>query len=101
MQKTKLFVTASAVCFALACAALSEQKSESSAILYVAGLTDATGCVQSASAPQGNCSILNSGAQCTVFVQDGWGNWVNAPAYVSPLLNNLCLLPLRSIGSGQ
>jgi hypothetical protein len=95
MQKTKLLVTASAVCFALAGAAFSERQSESSAILYVAGLVGTSDCMPATATQESNCSILNGGAQCSVLVQDPWGNWTVANAYASPLLNNLCLLALR------
>jgi hypothetical protein len=95
MQKTKLLVTASAVCFALAGAMLSERQSQSSAILYIAGHTMTDECVQAKATNESYCSILNTGAQCTVIVVDSWGTPQFAPAYASPLLTNLCLLPLK------
>lgn len=97
MQKTKLFVTASAVCFALAGAALSERQSESSAaIIYAAGyLNDA--CLRATDVYPENCSILGGGAQCLVNVTDSWGTSTWVAGYGSPIIGNLCLLPLKRI----
>ena len=97
MQKTKLFVTASAVCFALAGAALSERQSESSAaLLYIGGwYNDA--CLPATATDPASCSLLGIGGQCRVLVTDSWGNseWVDG--WGSPVIGNLCLLPLKRL----
>lgn len=98
MQKTKLLVTASAICFAMVGATLSERQSQSSAIIYYAGRTDTGQCVMAEAPLEEGCSILNVlGIPCTVFVTDSWGTPQQVAAYQSPLLNNLCLLQLKRI----
>jgi len=96
MQKTKLFVTASAVCFALAGAAFSERQSESSAtLIYMAGYYN-NECLRGTESIPSSCSLLGTGPRCMVHVYDAWGNddWVLG--YASPLLGNLCLLELKA-----
>ena len=98
MQKTKLFVTASAVCFALAGAAFSEGKSESSAaLLYRAGFHPNQTCIQATASIPENCSILGGGLQCSVLIIDSWGGGYWVPGYGSPLVGNLCLLPIKEV----
>jgi len=93
MQKTKLFVTASAVCFALAGAALSERQSEAAALIRpVAYYNDA--CLTGIETYPSSCSLTGLGAQCLVHVRDSWGNDAWPIGYASPTVANLCILPL-------
>jgi len=97
MQKTKLFVTASAVCFALAGAAFSERQSESAALLIPAGKygIDKVCLAATDVYPPTGCSILGTGNRCLVYVTDSYGHsdWIDG--WGSPILLNLCLLELR------
>jgi hypothetical protein len=97
MQKTKLLVTASAVCFALVGATLSERQSQSAAIIYTAGRTTTGECVQASQTMPTSCSILGTGMQCVVLATDSWGTTAWVPGYASPILGNLCLLPLKEV----
>jgi len=95
MQKTKLFVTASAVCFALAGAALSERQSESAALITLAGRYNNVCYAATDVYPASGCSILGSGSRCMVYVTDSWGNSAWVDGWGSPLIGNLCLLELK------
>jgi hypothetical protein len=96
MKKIKFFVTASAVCFALAAAAFSEQKS-GPPTKYIAGKYGLNQVCLQASAvyPATGCSINNAGPRCMVYVTDSWGNsaWVDGSGSPSPAM--MCLFELR------
>jgi len=96
MQKIKLFVTASAVCFALAAAAFSERQS-APLVVHIAGkYGDNHVCYQATDVyPATGCSINNTGARCLVYVTDSWGHsdWVDG--WGSPYATLPCLYELR------
>jgi len=96
MQKTKLFVTASAVCFALAGAALSGNQSESSSAALIRPVGPfGTGCLSGIETSPASCSPKGEGIRCSVHLIDSWGNdvWVLAWGTPSPVVN-LCLFEL-------
>jgi len=97
MRKIKLFVTASAVCFALAATAFNE-RSSGPPTKYIAGRYGATHvCLQATDVyPPTGCSINNAGQRCWVYVTDSYGNsaWVDGCGSPSPA--NMCLFELKS-----
>ena len=98
MQKIKFFVTASAVCFALAAAAFSNRQSElsKSPPNYPGGrYNDA--CLPAVQTDPANCSFNGKGARCMVKVIDSWGNEVWLLGWSSPTPNNPCLLELKAV----
>jgi len=96
MQKIKLFVTASAVCFALAAAGFSEHSS-APPTKYIAGKYGSNHvCYQATDVyPATGCSINNPGTRCMVYVTDAWGHsdWVDGSGSPSPAM--MCLFELR------
>ena len=96
MQKIKFFVTASAVCFALAAAAFSEQKS-APPTKYIAGRYGTNQvCLQASNVyPATGCTINNNGTRCLVYVVDSWGNSAWVDGWGSPSPANMCLFELR------
>ena len=96
MKKTKLFVTASAVCFALAAAAFSERSSAPLTAFIAGKYGNDRVCLQATDVyPPTGCSINNTGQRCLVYVTDSWGNsaWVDGWGSPSPV--NQCLFELR------
>jgi len=97
MQKIKSFVTASAVCFALAAAAFSEQSSALSMPPNYAGGYYNNACLPAVQTNPAKCAFNGKGARCMVKVVDSWGNEEWVLGWGSPTLNNPCLLELKAV----
>jgi hypothetical protein len=61
MKKTNFLVTASAVCFALTGAFITDIHARSAAVLYIAGHTSTDACVPASETVEARCSINNTG----------------------------------------
>ena len=89
MNKIKMFLTASAIAFAVAAAFITNAESNGFALIlgYDSSLDN---CFTASSTQQANCSVNNNGAQCTVLLSGQ-----AYPAYYSPNGLVICNAPLR------
>ena len=93
MKTSNLLIVSSAFSLAIAGSVVSTRQ-ENSAILTLYALNSSGYCLRADETFEANCTLLNSGPQCTVWL-DPDGDFEVAPAFVTPLSLPVCLLPIR------
>lgn len=92
MKKIRLVLTALAFCGAVIGAFVSKAKTNSNPPPSVYAHTSTDCCVQKLMTLQQNCSVSNTGLQCTIFVTGG----VCGPNQIAPAFNDSnCTFALR------
>jgi hypothetical protein len=94
MKTSNLLIVSSAFSLAIAGSVVSH-KQENSAILTLYALNSSGECLRADETFEANCTLLNAGPQCTVWLDPDGDDFEVARAFVTPLSLPVCLLAIR------